>query len=202
VSCVLKISSIESIRFSFSLCCDVFQGRKERMPKVGLARAGLARDTPTSPMHASQVKRARARCAILYGREPTSCLDRVFNFKLDSFASYQHKHTPFVQPFLELKTRPWVCPARWSLSMARVLKNINTASATNSGLTGQNLGRVFNSKSWRYSARRLLCCVAKRSSLNSAPKVTSSPAPRCIKRFPYSLFPFSVGILHVSCINR
>ncbi len=48
--------------------------------------------------------------AISIGREPDSCLGRVFNFKLDSFASNQHKYTLFVQPFIELKNRPRVRP--------------------------------------------------------------------------------------------
>ncbi len=55
-------------------------------------------------------------------REPKSCLGRVFNFKLDSFASYQHK-----RPLLELKTRP---------RCSEVMDKLR--------LTGQNLGRVFD----------------------------------------------------------
>jgi hypothetical protein len=38
----------------------------------------------------------------IYRGEPYNCLGRVFNFKLDSFDSCQHKYTVFVQPFLEL----------------------------------------------------------------------------------------------------
>ncbi len=40
------------------------------------------------------------------GREPKSCLGRVFNFKLGHFASKQHKCMAHMQPLLELKTRP------------------------------------------------------------------------------------------------
>ncbi len=40
--------------------------------------------------------------------ELESCLGRVFNFKLDSFASYQQMCIVFMQPFLELKTGPRV----------------------------------------------------------------------------------------------
>ncbi len=40
------------------------------------------------------------------GREPKSCLDRVFNFKLESFDSYRHKCIVFMQAILELNSRP------------------------------------------------------------------------------------------------
>jgi hypothetical protein len=46
-------------------------------------------------------------------REPNSCLGRVFNFKLACFASYQQKWTVLVQPFLEMKTWPRVCPVNF-----------------------------------------------------------------------------------------
>jgi hypothetical protein len=54
---------------------------------------------------------------ISIGRELSTCLGRVFYFKLDSFASYPHKYTVSVRAFLELKTRPRVCPVNRSLYM-------------------------------------------------------------------------------------
>jgi hypothetical protein len=44
-------------------------------------------------------------------------LTQVFNFKLDSFASYQHKCAVLVQPLLKLKARPRVSPVNRSLSV-------------------------------------------------------------------------------------
>jgi hypothetical protein len=43
-------------------------------------------------------------------REPKGCLGRVFNFKLDSFASYQHNHFVLTEPIVDMKTRPRVRP--------------------------------------------------------------------------------------------
>ena len=51
------------------------------------------------------------------GREPKSCLGKVFNFKLGYFASQQNKGFAHMQPLLELKTRPKFYPANCSLSM-------------------------------------------------------------------------------------
>jgi hypothetical protein len=56
-------------------------------------------------------------------REPKICLGQVFNFEIDSFASYQDERTVLVQPFLELKTRHRVRPATRSLSMHSPLCN-------------------------------------------------------------------------------
>jgi hypothetical protein len=46
----------------------------------------------------------------IYGREPKSCLGRVFNVKVGHFASKQHKCIAHMQPLLELKTWPRFCP--------------------------------------------------------------------------------------------
>ncbi len=52
----------------------------------------------------------RPGSTISNGREPRSCLGRVFNFKLCLFALLQNKSTAHVQPLLELKTRPRLSP--------------------------------------------------------------------------------------------
>jgi hypothetical protein len=48
--------------------------------------------------------------AISIGKEPNSCLGQVFNFKLDSFASYQHKSAEILRSILKWNTRPRVSP--------------------------------------------------------------------------------------------
>jgi hypothetical protein len=45
------------------------------------------------------------------GREPKSCLGRVFQIKLDSFAVVKKVHGSNKRPYLKLKTRPRFCPA-------------------------------------------------------------------------------------------
>ncbi len=47
-----------------------------------------------------------AGSALSNGREPRSCLGRVFNFKLDRFASLHNKCMAHIQPLLKLKTWP------------------------------------------------------------------------------------------------
>ncbi len=71
---------------------------------------------------------ASAECGLLNvgsakanGREPKSCLGRVFNFKLDCLASQQNKCMADMQSLLELKTRPRFCPVNWILSMLNVI---------------------------------------------------------------------------------
>jgi hypothetical protein len=49
--------------------------------------------------------------AISKGREPESCLNRVFNLKLGSIVQQQHEWMVYTWPLLELKTRPKFCPA-------------------------------------------------------------------------------------------
>jgi len=63
------------------------------------------------------IPRPQSGSAISNGREPRSCLGRVFNIKLGSFVSKQLNCMSQTQPLLELKTRPRFCPASWSLSM-------------------------------------------------------------------------------------
>ncbi len=63
---------------------------------------------------------AQAGSAISNGREPRSCLGRVFNIKLGSFVSKQLNWVAHTQPLLELKTRPRFRPDSWSLSVAQV----------------------------------------------------------------------------------
>ncbi len=53
-----------------------------------------------------------------HGREPKSCLGRVFNIKLGHFAVYALAQHIQVRPSLELKTWPRFCPVSLSLSMA------------------------------------------------------------------------------------
>jgi hypothetical protein len=50
------------------------------------------------------------------GREPKSCLGQIFNFKLDRFASEQHRGMTYTWPLSELKTRPRFYPVSWSFS--------------------------------------------------------------------------------------
>ncbi len=60
--------------------------------------------------------------AISNGREPSSCLGQVFNFKFGSFVSIQCNCMTYTQPLLDLKTRPRfgpvskICPwvSAWS----------------------------------------------------------------------------------------
>ncbi len=58
------------------------------------------------------------------GREPKSCLGRVFNFKLVRFVMFSIAWPLQARQSLELKTRPRFCPAGLSLSMnkAKFLK--------------------------------------------------------------------------------
>jgi hypothetical protein len=51
------------------------------------------------------------------GREPSSCLGRIFNSKLGSFVSKQRNCTARTQLLLELKIRPRFCPVSCSLSI-------------------------------------------------------------------------------------
>jgi hypothetical protein len=55
--------------------------------------------------------------AITNGREPRSCLGRVFNSKLGCIATPGSKCMECMQPLLKLKTRPKAHPASLSLSM-------------------------------------------------------------------------------------
>jgi hypothetical protein len=55
--------------------------------------------------------------AISNGREPRSCLGRIFNFKLGCTALL-HNFMARIQPLLELKTRPRFCPVSLSSSMS------------------------------------------------------------------------------------
>ncbi len=45
-----------------------------------------------------------------YGREPKSCLGRVFSFKLGSFTDKTKNVAACKWPLLKLKTRPRFCP--------------------------------------------------------------------------------------------
>jgi hypothetical protein len=58
-----------------------------------------------------------ARSAITNGREPKSCLGRVFNSKLGCIATPGSKYMVCMQPLLKLKTRPKARPVSKSLSM-------------------------------------------------------------------------------------
>jgi hypothetical protein len=55
--------------------------------------------------------------AITNGREPRSCLGRVFNSKLGCIAILGSKWMVSMQPLLKLKTRPRARPASLSLSV-------------------------------------------------------------------------------------
>ncbi len=55
--------------------------------------------------------------AISNGREPRSCLGRVFSFKLDTFTSKHHKCAACKWALLKLKTLARFCPVGWSLSI-------------------------------------------------------------------------------------
>jgi hypothetical protein len=52
----------------------------------------------------------KAGSAITDGREPRSCLGRVFNSKLGHIAKLGSKCMVCVQPLLKLKTRLRACP--------------------------------------------------------------------------------------------
>ncbi len=54
--------------------------------------------------------RGVAGSAITNGREPRSCLGRVFNSKLGCIAALDSKCMVCMQPLLKLKTRPKACP--------------------------------------------------------------------------------------------
>ncbi len=55
--------------------------------------------------------RPKTGSAITNGREPKSCLGRVFNSKLDCFATPYRKCIVWrMQPLLKLKTRPKARP--------------------------------------------------------------------------------------------
>ncbi len=51
--------------------------------------------------------------AISNGREPKSCLGRVFNSMLGLIATLCSKCMVSMQPLLKLKTRPRVCPVSY-----------------------------------------------------------------------------------------
>jgi hypothetical protein len=65
-------------------------------------------------------KFAREGSAISNWRVTKSCLGQVFNYKLGHFATLLSNCIASMQPLIELKTRPGVCPVSKSLSMARV----------------------------------------------------------------------------------
>ncbi len=70
------------------------------------------------------VARCLERSAEANGKEPESCLDKVFNFKLGCFdISVVAWHTQ-ERPRLELKTQPRFCPVSLSLPMLFVFKII------------------------------------------------------------------------------
>ncbi len=52
-----------------------------------------------------------------YGNEPESCLGRVFNFKLDSYAVVKDVHCTHACTYLNLKTWPRFRPVSLSSSM-------------------------------------------------------------------------------------
>ncbi len=86
------------------------------------------------------------------GREPWSCLGRVFNFKLGHFASKQHKCIAHMQQLLELKTRPRFFPVNWSLSMGKLI-----SYEENEVLWIRFLGSIF----WRNFGVNLLILFCK-----------------------------------------
>jgi hypothetical protein len=55
------------------------------------------------------------------GREPKSCLGRVFNFMLGCFVMCTIAWPIQVRPSLKWKTRPRFCPVSLSLSMAQII---------------------------------------------------------------------------------
>jgi len=62
--------------------------------------------------------------AVANGREPTSCLGRVFNFKLGSFVSKRCNCMACTRPLLGLKTQTRFRRISWSLSMAGFNQNL------------------------------------------------------------------------------
>jgi hypothetical protein len=62
------------------------------------------------PVSYYEVLYARAGSAITNGREPRSCLGRVFNSKLGHSATLENKCMVGMQPLLKLKTRPKARP--------------------------------------------------------------------------------------------
>ncbi len=62
---------------------------------------------------------AQSGSTITNGREPRSCVGRVFNRKLGSFTDNTKNVAACKRPFLKSKTRPRFCPVSWSLSMAQ-----------------------------------------------------------------------------------
>jgi hypothetical protein len=59
--------------------------------------------------------------AITNGREPRSCLGRVFNSKLGCIATVGSNCMVCMQPLLKLKTWPKACPVSYSLSMDTII---------------------------------------------------------------------------------
>ncbi len=57
------------------------------------------------------------------GREPETCLGRVFNYKLGCFNDVHVLIYVYACPYLQLKTRPRLSPVSYSLSM-RQIQNI------------------------------------------------------------------------------
>jgi hypothetical protein len=65
----------------------------------------------TGPLLNSKTrKRTYPGSAITNGREPRSCLGRVFNSKLGCIVTLGSKCMVYMQPLLKLKTRPKACP--------------------------------------------------------------------------------------------
>jgi hypothetical protein len=62
------------------------------------------------PILKGSTSKADSGNAITNGREPRSCLGRVFNSKLGYIATLGSKCMLFMQPLLKLKTRPKDCP--------------------------------------------------------------------------------------------
>jgi LIM domain len=72
----------------------------------------------------------RPGSAITNGREPRSCLGRVFNCKLGSFTDNTKNVAICKWPLLKLKTQPRFCPVSWSLSMLRLNRQITVKEYT------------------------------------------------------------------------
>ncbi len=85
------------------------------------------------------------------GREPKSCLGRVFNSKLGCIAALLSKCLARMpQPLLELKTRPRARPVSLSLSMIEPIKSTNSGSTW---VNSQLLGFGLNGSQWSIQSR-------------------------------------------------
>jgi len=96
-----------------SLMLSVESYEKNNSYEISRKLADYVSDEQIQKLNSDRMDRGSA---ITNGREPRSCLGRVFNSKLGRIATLSSKCMVCIQPLLKLKTRPRARPVSQSLS--------------------------------------------------------------------------------------